>query len=189
MDRIKKYISENKHKIPAFLINVLTFILGFLCLCFSSSISSIFVYIVAGIILALTISYLVYDLFRWKYVPFPLVDIIFSLLIICVCIWAISKPDSVMKLFVIAIGVLTIVNAIKWFISAYYKYIASFVWWQDVLIGSGEFIIGLIILFNPFKTLKVAFIAIGIYLILFSLFSIYENYKNNRKSYIDINKK
>jgi len=178
---LKEYIKNNINKLPAFIINVLTFLLGFVCLIFSSSISSIFVYIIASMIMLPTIAYIIYSLIRWKSIPFPVVDIVFSSMIVIVCIWAICNPGSVLKLFIGAIGVITMVSAIKWLVSAYYEYQSKVEWIKNALVGSIELIIGIIILFNPFETIKIAFIALGLYLMLIAIFNIYINYKENKR--------
>ncbi len=123
-------------------------------------------YILGGIILVVGIIYLAISFWGKKGSFMTGFGIFFSVILICVGVFMFLKPEFVLSLFPMIIGGIIVIHGIidlKHSIElAMHKY--RF-WWVALVISVATIGLGVLLLFNPFTAVTLAFRIIGVILI------------------------
>lgn len=123
-------------------------------------------YILGGIILIVGIIYLAISFWSKQRSFLTGFGVVFSVILIVIGVFMLLKPEFVLSLFPMIIGGIIVVHGIldlKYsieLVSLKYKY-----WWVALIIAVATLGLGVLLLFNPFSAVKLAFRIIGVILI------------------------
>ena len=156
----------NKGKFSWLISSLLCFLVGLALVIWTAEIASAANYILGSIILVVGIIYLAISLWGKQGSFFTGFGIVFSVVLICIGVFMMLKPEIVLSIFPMIVGGIIVIHGIidlKKGIELFknkYRY-----WWVALIIAAVTIGLGVVLLFNPFSVVTLAFRIIGVILI------------------------
>lgn len=153
-------------KMDALIMAILCIILGVVLIIWPLMSTKIICVSLGSILIICGLSHIV-SYFQEKESLFYHMDLLLGLIFGALGVWIVVKPESILKIIPIIIGVVVFIHGfVNLQQAVHLKQVGYEKWWMALLISLGTIAIGGLMLYNPFNTIATLMIFIGISLVL-----------------------